>query len=623
MSKKILVNARNLEEYRVAIIEDGFLTNHSVSTSGRRHSRGNIYKARVASVEKSLQAAFMEFGAKRNGFLPLKDIHPSYYSEDSVSGRNKRARVENVVDRGQELLVQICREASGKKGAALTTYLSLTGRYLVLLPGADKHGVSRKIEDAKERHRLRSLIDEFDVPKGLGLIMRTAGEGRTKADIQRDLRYLYRLWDTLKKHAIEDPTPSLIYSEADPAVSTLRDYFTADVKEVMIDTKEAFEQVRNFTSQVMPRYVRRLKLYQSDQPLFDRYHLEEQIEKMFSQRVNLKSGGHIVIEETEAMATVDVNSGRFTKGAGMEDTAYQTNMEAVEEIVRQLRLRDIGGIIALDFIDMRDSKHRMTVERLLRENLKSDKAKWDITRINKLGVLVMSRQRLSSSLSETSFITCPRCLGSGTVKSPATMSIHVLRKLNASTFREGIAGVTVRVHPVVAEFLLNERRQDLVTLEGERSLTIRIVGDPSVNYSDFREEFVKAPPKPAQAADPDAEKTSSAKEIESKKPASVKPSGTSRSTSKSPSRSTSKSPSRSTSKSPSRSTNRSTSKSTDGTASKSSEGNTENSAGKSPSRSAAGKVTRARRRPRPRRPQANRSRSKSESSSKTGRSEEA
>ncbi len=502
MTKKIFVNARNLEEYRVAIIEDGFLTSMTVSTSSREHCRGNIYKARVVSVQKSLQAVFIKFGAERNGFLPMKDIHPSYYSEGTESSEKRRwVRVEQAVETGQELLVQISREASEKKGAALTTYLSLTGRYLVLLPGIDKNGVSRKIEDAKERHRLRSIMEELQVPAGLGLILRTAGEGRNKSEFQRDLRYLLRLWDSLKKHALENPTPSLIYSEGDAAVSTIRDYFTPDVKEVLIDTRVTFDQVRNFTKQVMPRYARRIKLYDSDEPLFTRFHLEQQVEKMFSQRVDLKAGGHIVIEETEAMVTIDVNSGRFTKGTSMEDTAYQTNMEAVGEIVRQLKLRNLGGLLAIDFIDMRDRKHRLAVERLLKENLKSDKAKWDVTSINKLGVLVMSRQRLKSSLSETTFVTCPRCKGSGTVKSLSSLSLHILRKLRAETLRGEITEVKVVVHPVVAEFLLNEQRRELTSLESDRNISVKIIADAKLNYSESREEFVKAPSTSARTAD--------------------------------------------------------------------------------------------------------------------------
>ncbi len=490
MIRKMLINVADPEESRVAIVEDGVLAELLIETSLQELSRGNIYKGKIVKLEPSLHATFVDYGEARHGFLPFSEIHPDYYIQSTEeSRRESRPRMQEVVKPNQEVLVQVEKEETAAKGAALTTYISLPGRYLVVMPGSDGGGISRKIEGEKERQKVKEIVQELEVPPGMGLIVRTAGLGRNKSDLAKDLHYLLRLWESIQAKAKKMGAPASIYRERDLVIRAIRDYFTPDIDEVLIDSKEVYSQARDFLRAIMPRYQEKVKLYHEKRPLFSKYELEKQIETIYERKVSLKSGGSIVIDPAEALVAVDVNSGRATHGRGMEDTAFKTNLEAAEQIARQLRLRDLGGLVVIDFIDMRERKHNQEVERVLRNALKRDKARIEMGRISRFGILELSRQRLRPALSGRSFIPCAKCSGTGLVKSTEAAALAVLRKIQAGLAKGGCAWVKVEVPDEVATYLLNQKRAELVRLEKQYNLKLQIIGQPGLPSHQYHLEF--------------------------------------------------------------------------------------------------------------------------------------
>lgn len=485
MIRKMLINAEDAEESRVAIVADGILEEFDIETCHKEQNKSNIYKGVVVKVEAGLQAAFIEYGGKRAGFLPLGEVHPSCYVDPDLAKRGGRVRIHDVLKRNQELLVQVVKDEIGTKGAALSTYISLPGRYLVLMPGVDATRVSRKIEDEAQRRQLKEIVAQLAPPPGTGVIIRTAGLDRTKQELQRDMAYLLKLWETILAQAKELPAPSVVYEESDLVIRSIRDYFTPDIAEILADDREVFKRAREFLQAIMPRYVNRIKLYRERRPIFSKYQLEEQIEAIFEDKIPLKSGGSIVIERTEAMVSIDVNSGRSTQERGMEETAFKTNMEAGEEIARQLRLRDLGGLVVIDFIDMRDRKHIQEVERSLKNALKRDKARTEMARISKFGLLEVSRQRLKPALQDETTLPCPHCKGQGLIRSKESLGLTVLRRIQAAAVKGYLLAAKAKVPLDAANYLLNEKRDRLLKLEQEYGIRIHIEGDATLTGSLF------------------------------------------------------------------------------------------------------------------------------------------
>jgi len=497
MIKKMLINAVDPEESRMVIVEDGVLTELIIETTLQELCRGNIYKGKIVNIELSLQATFVEYSDSRHGFLPFSEIHPSYYTPNPEDPKKEgRSRIQDVIKRNQEVLVQVEKEETGTKGAALTTYISLPGRYLVLMPGSDGGGISRKIEGEQERRKIKEIVQQLGVPEGMGLIVRTAGLERNKSDLAKDLHYLLRLWESILAKSKKMSAPSLIYQERDLVIRSIRDYFTPDIDEVLIDSKEVFNRAKDFFRVVMPRYQNKVKLYGEKRPLFSKYELEKQLEVIYERKVPLKSGGSIVIDPTEALVAVDVNSGRATQGRGMEETAFKTNLEAAEEIGRQLRLRDLGGLVVIDFIDMWDRKHNQEVERSLRNALKPDKARVETGRIGRFGLLELSRQRIRPAVSGTSFIPCASCSGSGLVKSTEAAALTVMRRIQAGLAKGGCIQVKVEMPEEVATYLLNQKRAELFRLEKQYGLKIQIVGQIGLPSHEYNIEFSRKEPQP-------------------------------------------------------------------------------------------------------------------------------
>ena len=495
MQKRMLINAAQTGECRVAIVEDETLVEFNIETTTREKSKGNIYTGTVTHTEPSFQAAFVEYGGKRHGFLPLSEINPQCYKKQV--GPGEKPRVQDVLSRGQKLLVQVVNEEMSNKGAALTTNISLPGRYIVLMPGSDSHGVSRKIDDEKQRERLLNIVKELKLPDGIGFIVRTAGVDKSKRELFRDCSYLLRLWESIQAKMNDLPIPSLLYQESHLIIQSIREHFVKDM-EVLVDDKEVYRQVKDFFRQVMPQYQRAVKLYQERRPLLARFGLEDQIEATYSRQVPLESGGTICIDPTEALVSIDVNSGRLGRSKSIEHTALNTNLEAAEEIARQLRLRDLGGLIVIDFIDMKDRKHQMEVEKRLRNALKKDKAKTDISRISKFGLLEMSRQRLKTPLAEESYTVCSYCDGRGRVKSIESLALAVLRKILDRVIEGDVALVKGVFSRPVATHLLNQKREELTEIEREFHLQVWFTGQwemaPDQFVLDFltREQIAKA-----------------------------------------------------------------------------------------------------------------------------------
>ena len=485
-SNKILINAVDPEECRIALVKGGRLENFSIETTASEITRGNIYRGVVVRVEPSLQAAFIDYGSERNGFLQQDDIHSDYYI-DKPGTEEKRARgIKHLIQRGQELLVQVIKEPILKKGALLTTYISLAGRYVVLMPGGKTSGISRKIEDERERQRLKDIIDSLKVPEGFSTIVRTAGELHKKRDISKDVHYLQRLWKNIKKQGISSPAPSLIYKERHLAIRVIRDHFSTDVTEILIDDKDVFRDAKDFMRIISPRHTKTVKLYKDPQPIFSRNKIEAQIASIFASKVPLKSGGHIVINPTEALVSIDVNSGKATRKGSMEETAFAINMEAAAEVSSQLRLRDLGGLIVVDFIDMRERKHNSSVEKAMRQHTKLDKARIDLGRISKFGLMEMARQRIAASVEYGSFMPCPHCQGKGLVPSAERLALEFLRQLRSETPKENITAVKGIVPIKVASYLLNRKRKEILDLEMERNLKITIEGEPVMQPGESR-----------------------------------------------------------------------------------------------------------------------------------------
>lgn len=482
MSTKILINAVDPAECRIAKVQDGKLEDFHTETAGREVTQGNIYKGTITRIEPSLQAVFVDYGAERNGFLQQHEIHSDYYQDPS----SKENSIQNLVKRGQELLVQVTKDPVMKKGAMLTTFLSLPGRRLVLMPGSDTMGISRKVETEEERSRLKDILKQVKTPEGFGVIIRTAGQGCSKTAITRDLSYLMRLWKNIKSDVMRVKTPALMYKERDLVLRSLRDYFTTDVNEILIDNASVLREVKNYIHIIAPKQVKIVKKYNWANPIFSKYALEDQIASVFESRVDLKSGGSIVIEQTEAMVSIDVNSGKSTSQDSIEETAHQTNLEAAEEIARQLRLRDLGGLVVVDFIDMWERKHKTDVEKALKLHLKRDKAKTKVGRISVFGLLEMSRQRLRPSIEFGSYSACPHCRGKGLTPSPEKLGLNFFRELNLKSLKGEITLVRGVVPPQVANFLLNERRKDLLDLEDQRHVRISIEADPTLMPWDSR-----------------------------------------------------------------------------------------------------------------------------------------
>jgi ribonuclease E len=486
MPKTMLINVTHPEESRVGIVADGVLTSFEIETFSRQHLKGNIYKGVVHRIHPALDAAFVDIGADRDAFLPLDEIcfrnlpsPPPHEGADGANGR-RRFRIKDVLKPGEELLVQIVKEEFGSKPPTLSTFYSLPGRYLVLLPGSDEAGISRRIE-GDERARIRELIEKLHPPVGFGIIVRTAaGFDEGSRELHRDMSYLLRLWETIRQAAAAKRAPALVYREHDLVLRNIRDYFTPDIDEIYIDNDDVCQRAREFLRDVMPGKEDVLHLYKGDQPLFSHFNVEAQIESIYKRRVPLPSGGSIVIDGTEALTAIDVNSGRSVRGASQEETAFRTNMEAATEIARQLRLRDLGGLVVIDFIDMRTPQHVTDVERTLRDAMHQDKARHDIGRMSHFGLIEVSRQRLRPAAAATSYTACPMCEGHGLVRTTESAALVALRKIHNRVAQGDISGLRVSLPPDVAMYLLNQKRDDVAQLERRYATRIQVTGTSSL-----------------------------------------------------------------------------------------------------------------------------------------------
>jgi ribonuclease E len=556
MKQEMLINVAQAEECRIAIIEDGVLEELYLERTSQSNFVGNIYKGRIVNLEPSIQAAFVDFGVGRNGFLHISDVEPQYFrqggydprkailpnggqrpdrpdrpdrdfderSEEEDDGppsenrgrngggagggrngggvRTARQRIgvrprfkppiQDIFQRGDEVLVQVIKEGIGTKGPTLSTYISIPGRYLVLMPALGRIGVSRKIENDEDRRRLRDILRELNPPKGVGFIVRTAGTDRTKKELSRDLAYLLRLWKVIVRRIKKTTGPVDIYEESDMIIRTIRDIFTGDVDTIFIDEPKAFERAKEFLQIVMPRYVNRLKLYEGREPLFHKYKLDEEIAQINQRRVPLKGGGSLVIDQTEALVAIDVNSGSFRTDGSAEESAYQLNQIAAREIARQLRLRDLGGVVVNDFIDMRKERNRRSVEHTLRDAVKRDRARTKILRTSPFGLIEMTRQRIRPSIKRSVYKECPACIGSGLVKSAESMAIEVVRKLLTCAQTTGVARITVTVEEEVASYLNNKKRRDLVQLEQESNVEVQVVSGEGLSPEYLKVDCVDA-----------------------------------------------------------------------------------------------------------------------------------
>ena len=481
--KRILINALQAEETRVAMVDGQKLYDLDIESSDREQKKGNIYRAKISRIEPSLEAAFIDFGSERHGFLPLKEISPEYFYNTPTEG--ERTKIDRVLKEGQELIVQVEKEERGTKGAALTTYISLAGRYLVLMPNnPEAGGISRRIE-GDDRAELRDKLANLTITQGAGVIIRTAGVGRTVEELQWDLDYLDTAWQAIKQAALSGVAPFLIYQESNVIVRAIRDYLRQDIGEVLVDSELVFEKVKDLVQQVMPSYGSKIKRYQDETPLFNRFQIEGQIESAFQREVRLPSGGSIVIDPTEALVSIDINSARATKGGDIEETALCTNLEAADEIARQLRLRDMGGLIVIDFIDMSANKNQKAVENRLKEALKSDRARVQIGRISRFGLLEMSRQRLRPSLGETSGVVCPRCHGQGSIRDVQSLALQILRLLEDETVKERTGEVRAQVPVPVGTFLLNEKRQQLESIQRRHKVRVLVIPNPNMETPNY------------------------------------------------------------------------------------------------------------------------------------------
>jgi ribonuclease E len=523
MKQEMLINVAQPEECRIAIVEDGMLEELYVERTSQGNFVGNIYKGKIVNLEPSIQAAFVDFGVGRNGFLHISDVEPQYFRQggfdpnrpinpdgsqtpepvhagaeaggEGGGGRGRRENgrgrgrngqrlgvrprvkppIQDIFQRGDEVLVQVIKEGMGTKGPTLSTYISIPGRYLVLMPALGRIGVSRKIESDEDRRRLRDILRELNPPRGVGFIVRTAGTDRTKKELSRDLAYLLRLWKVIVRRIKKYAAPIDIYEESDMIIRTIRDIFTADVDSIYIDEPAAYERAKEFLQIVMPRYVGRLQHYDGKEPLFQKYNLDEAITQINQRKVPLRGGGSLVIDQTEALVAIDVNSGSFRTDGSAEESAYQLNKIAAREIARQLRLRDLGGVVVNDFIDMRKDRHQREVERTLRDAVRRDRARTKILRTSPFGLIEMTRQRIRPSLKRSVYKECPSCWGSGQVKSAESMAIEVVRTLLLRTHLEQVSKVTVTVEEEVANYLNNKKRRELAKIEDTNNVQIQIL----------------------------------------------------------------------------------------------------------------------------------------------------
>lgn len=514
MKKEMLINALQAEECRIAIVEDNRLEELYVERHSQDNYVGNVYKGKVVNLEPSIQAVFVDFGVGRNGFLHISDVEPNYFRQggydpeeimrkeraEAAARGNPRNRppakggfrprnkppIQEIFQRGDEVLVQVIKEGIGNKGPTLSTYISIPGRYLVLMPALGRVGVSRKIEDEDERRRLKEILYELDPPKGLGFIVRTAGAGRSRNELARDLAYLLRLWQAIVKRVHTIPAPIDIYQESDIVIRTIRDVLSSDIDNIWIDNEDAYNRAKEFLAMVMPRSADKLKFYEGKDPMFHQYKVEEEIAKIHAREVDLPDGGSIVIDQTEALVAIDVNSGNFRTDDSAEESAYRLNMAAAREISRQLRLRDLGGVIVNDFIDMRRDKHRRGVERALRDAMKRDRARTKILRISPFGLVEMTRQRIKPGLKRSLYKECPCCSGRGNVKTGESMALDVIRMLLLARQQTNVKSVSIKVHDEVASYLNNQKRKELAQLEDDSDFDIQILGSEFV-FPEFLE----------------------------------------------------------------------------------------------------------------------------------------
>jgi len=481
--KRMLINATQPEELRVALVDGQRLYDLDIETPAREQKKSNIYKGKITRVEPSLEAAFVDYGADRHGFLPLKEVAPSVFCKQPPEG--KRLEIKDVLKEGQEILIQIAKEERGTKGAALTTFISLAGRYLVLMPNNPRAGgISRRIE-GEDRSELREVLDSLTIPDGMGMIVRTAGVGKSDEELQWDMDYLGRVWEAIETAAPEKPAPFLIYQESNIIIRAIRDYLRPDIGEILIDDEDVYNNAREFMQQVMPHNLNKIKRYEDAVPLFTRYQIESQIEAAFQHELRLPSGGSIVIDPTEALVSIDINSSRATKGSDIEETALSTNLEAADEIARQLRLRDMGGLVVIDFIDMTPSRNQREVENRIREALKKDRARIQVGRISRFGLLEMSRQRLRPSLGESSQHTCPRCSGLGSIRSVESLSLSILRIIEEDAMKEQTAQIIAQLPVDVATYLLNEKREIVSAIEKRQNVRILLIANSSLEIPNY------------------------------------------------------------------------------------------------------------------------------------------
>ena len=541
MSKQMLIDATHAEETRVVVLEDGRLDEFDVDTSTKKQIKGNIYLAKVIRVEPSLQAAFVDYGGNKHGFLAFGEIHPDYYQipvadrealkkqmmeeaaaekaardseeeaesneeveavsdsdvDDVIRHRSsffRKYKIQEVIRQGQVMLVQVIKEERGNKGAALTTYLSLAGRFSVLMPNNSRGGgVSRKINNAKDRKTLREIVDKLPIPEGMSVIIRTAGQGKTKSEIKRDFDYLMKTWMQIRKITLESIAPKLIHEEGDIIKRSLRDVFTPDIDEILVGGEDTFKTIRTFMKTLMPTQVKKVKQYKGDLPLFQQYQVEDQLELMHSNIVQLRSGGYLVIDQTEALVAVDVNSGRATREHNIEETALRTNLETCDELARQLRLRDLAGLIVIDFIDMDEPRNNAAVERRLKEALKRDRARVQVGKMSGFGLMEMSRQRLHSSFLESSYHVCPHCGGKGLVRSTESSAMHALHLLDEAAAKNQNTTLVMTVPPEVASYVLNMKRETLKNIETRFGVQVQIMADTGlIKSSDYRMERIRA-----------------------------------------------------------------------------------------------------------------------------------
>jgi len=491
MTKKMLINTIDEEESRMAIVEQGKLAEFNIQVAVREPTSGNIYKGIAQKVERGLHAVFVDYGGGRNGFLPLGDVGPEYFSQKESGEGPEKSSGKPVLNVGQELLVQVVREGKNRKGAMLTTYISLPGRYLVLMPSKRSSGISRKIENEADRKRLKEIMDGIVQKEGMGFIVRTAGINRTKQELLRDYQMLLRLWKDIKKKAEKTPAPAMVYQESDFAVRSLRDYYTSDVGEILVDNVDTYKKMRDYFKAVSPRNIKMIKQYREDTPIFDKYQIEDQLNAIYQERVGLKSGGYLIITPTEAMITIDVNSGRASNRKDVEQTAFRTNLEAAEEIAKQLRLRDLGGLIVIDFIDMRDSKHNTQVEKVFRNSLSVDRSRIQLSKISRFGILELSRQKKQSTIQEISYKACPHCKGTGLMPSLEYIALNTYRRIKSEAVKRDYSAINVTLPYEVSDYLLNQKRSEISKVETLYDISIHVSGNPDMLWGESRFEVIK------------------------------------------------------------------------------------------------------------------------------------